>query len=460
MMKPIRHSILSIALVLASFLPVVADEPAPEQEFELLVLSEIEERIAGRMAFHTVQETLEDRGYALVSDPKIAAIGRTLATYSDRPHLHYAFYVIEGDLEPQALSLPGGYVLVSRSLLDTVCQTDDEIAFILGHEISHAALRHYADYKLEGKQEAAYIKRLIQTQDPRTDRGTPHAANALHKVLFPYLMKIRKMKEIEADQFGALYALRAGYRFSASMQVLTRLRTLYGEEFQLEKGIVPAEEALPSTPTTHPTLSERIQQLELFRLKAVEVSNLFPQGRDALDRGSAQEASIIFETILSLFPQSRAARIGLGVAYHLEYWDSSPPEDFLLAYPGSLEIEHLPLLRGTPDLQALHRAMTEYREVLALEPGNKYAANNLGVALAEFQRWEEAEAMLREALRLDTQDFTLFNLALVLRQRYRETQQPALRREAMTLIQDYLRLTPQDQVARQYLEELEYAHHQ
>ncbi len=426
---------------------------AAQHEVQLLVLSEIEERIAGRMAFYTLERKLRDRGITVTTDPTITAIGQAVAYYSDRVHLDYAFYVLEGPLEPQALALPGGYVLISRSIIDAVCQTEDDIAFILGHEIAHAALRHYADYKLSDEQQVAYVKQLIQQQQFVAEAEQPKYSEELHNVLFPYIMKLRQIKEIEADQFGALYALRAGYHFSGSTQVLRRLRRLYGDDFQLEQDLFAQDQS--SNLSTHPTLSERIEQLEIFRIKAIEVSKLFPQGRDALDRGDYQEASLIFESILSLFPQSRTARIGLGVAYHLQYWDSSEGDQFLLAYPGALELENIQLLRGKPDWNMLQRAITEYRQVLHVEPGNKYAANNLGVALAELRQVTEAEATLREALRVDAQDFILFNLGLVLYQSYQEDPRPPLKEEAATLLRQYLQFVPTDQVAVEYLQTLE-----
>ena len=452
-MKKVLYCVLGICCFIAC---QVGWAGAAQQELQLLVLSEIEERIAGRMAFYTLERKLFEQGYRVATDPHISAIGQAVARYSDRVHLQYTFSVIEGDLEPQALSLPGGYVLISRSILDAVCRTDDDIAFILGHEIAHAALRHYADYKLRDEQQVAYIKHLIQQHNFVPDEEKPKYSEQLHNVLFPYIMKLRQIKEIEADQFGALYALRAGYRFSGGAQVLRRLRKRYGEEFQLEKDMFT--QTKPSDLATHPTLSERIEQLELFRMKAIEVSKLFPQGRAALDRGNYQEASLIFESIVSLFPQSRTARIGLGVAYHLQYWDSSQGDEFLLAYPGALELENIQLLRGAPDWMMLQQAVTQYRQVLSAEPGNKYAANNLGVALAELSQITEAETVLREALRVDTQDFILFNLALVLYRKYQQMPEVILKEEVVTLLTQYLRLAPSDQVAVQYLEKLKPDH--
>jgi predicted Zn-dependent protease len=427
------------------------------QELQLLVLSEIEERIAGRMAFVTLERKFLEQGYSVTSDPQISSIGYAVAKYSDRSQLYYSFYVIEGNIEPQALSLPGGYVLVTRSLINKICRTDDEMAFILGHEIAHSALRHYADYKLQDDQQVAYVRQLIQQYNLVEGDDTPKASEELHQILLPYMMKIRQVKEIEADQFGALYALRAGYQFVGGISVLSRLRQIYGEKFQLERDTFSQHPEDQSEPSMHPTLSDRIEQLEFFRIKAVEVAKLFPLGREALDQGNYQEASLIFETILSLFPQSRTAHIGLGVARHLQYWDSTRGDDFLLAYPGALELEYIYLIQRSPrNLQALQQAIDEYRAVLSIEPGNVYANNNLGVALAEFNRSEEAEHVLRESLRLCPEDFILFNLALLLRQKYLDTQQLEIKQESIVLMKHYLQLTPHDQVAVEYLKELEY----
>ena len=131
---------------------ILVSSETSSQELELLVLSEIEERIAGRMGFVSLERKFAEQGYVLTTDPEISAIGHAIVRYSDRPHLHYSFYVVEGNIEPQALSLPGGYGLLSRSLIEQVCRTDADLAFILGHEIAHSALRHYADYKLQDDQ--------------------------------------------------------------------------------------------------------------------------------------------------------------------------------------------------------------------------------------------------------------------------------------------------------------------
>ena len=455
------------------------------QEPQLLVLSELEERIAGELAVTILERNLTRQDLRLVPDERVSGIGRKLAAYSDRPHLQYTFAVIEGEMPPRAFSLPGGHVLVSRALLERICDTDAELAFILGHEIAHSALRHYADYALLDGQQAAYVRNLLQGRSqplslfagdvpmlPENGAALPDAVSSdsrnsnsetaamiVERILLPYMVKIRQLKEFEADQFGALYAIRAGYDFSGSFWVLRRLRQLYGEDFELEglDGLMNLD--APAEAPEYPDILERLEQLELFRIKAVEVAKLFPLGRDALDRGDYREAALVFESILSLFPQSRTARIGLGVAYHLQYWDSSPGDDFLLAYPGALELEYTYLLeRGPRDVDALRRAIDQYQQVLDVEPGNSYACNNIGVAWAELQQSEEAERALREALRLSERDFTMFNLGLLLVRKsgmvQDSAQQLRVKTEALALMEQYLGQIPHDAVAAEYVKTL------
>ncbi len=81
--------------------------------------------------------------YGLYNDKaainKINRIGHSIARISDRPNLPYTFKILNTD-KVNALSAPGGFTYVTKGLLQDI--TDDELAFVLGHEIAHAARRH------------------------------------------------------------------------------------------------------------------------------------------------------------------------------------------------------------------------------------------------------------------------------------------------------------------------------
>jgi predicted Zn-dependent protease len=69
---------------------------------------------------------------------------RTIATYGDgrMNTFDYDFKLVKGK-EPNAFSLPGGHIYVYDGLIGYL-ESDDELAGILAHEISHAKFRHLA----------------------------------------------------------------------------------------------------------------------------------------------------------------------------------------------------------------------------------------------------------------------------------------------------------------------------
>lgn len=80
----------------------------------------------------------------LIRDPLIVErlnlIGRSLALYSDRPELKWCFGLLDSS-EVNAFSAPSGYVFITRGLYER-CESDDELAAVLAHEISHITQRH------------------------------------------------------------------------------------------------------------------------------------------------------------------------------------------------------------------------------------------------------------------------------------------------------------------------------
>ena len=69
-------------------------------------------------------------------------LGQTLAQFSDRPETFggYHFLVLETD-DVNAFAAPGGLIFVSRGMI-RCCRSEDALAAVLAHEISHVTLRH------------------------------------------------------------------------------------------------------------------------------------------------------------------------------------------------------------------------------------------------------------------------------------------------------------------------------
>lgn len=72
---------------------------------------------------------------------------------------NYDFIVLKGT-DVNAFSLPGGHIYVFEGLVKYV-ETDDELAGVLAHEISHAAFRHVATLQHEQSKVEKYTLPLI-----------------------------------------------------------------------------------------------------------------------------------------------------------------------------------------------------------------------------------------------------------------------------------------------------------
>lgn len=87
------------------------------------------------------QERLERVGKVI---SEIARANQVQVLYGDKrlSPFAYRFKLIEGK-DVNAFSIPGGNIYVNEGLMKFV-ESDDELAGVLAHEVSHAAFRHYA----------------------------------------------------------------------------------------------------------------------------------------------------------------------------------------------------------------------------------------------------------------------------------------------------------------------------
>ena len=150
---------------------------------------------------------------------------RLLRHAPDRP-FDYEFKIVDQTV-PNAFALPGGKIFVSRGLL-ALATSEDELAGVLGHEITHAAERH-ASAQME------YSRRM----NPFTIgflRATRIAAYS-------------REHERDADRGGQILAARAGYDPNGIATFLRKLDASVRYEVGWSQ--------LPGFFSTHPSSPER-----------------------------------------------------------------------------------------------------------------------------------------------------------------------------------------------------------
>lgn len=110
--------------------------------------------------------------------------------------------VVMQTAEVNAFALPGGRVVVNTGLLN-FCNTDDELAVVMGHEIAHVVARHGAE-KMSGVMVGKLVTLAV---------GGFVNSTALWSIFFSVSSELpmSRLMEAEADLIGLMLLARAGY---------------------------------------------------------------------------------------------------------------------------------------------------------------------------------------------------------------------------------------------------------
>ena len=194
--KDRSESTLAVRILLAASLLIVAASAAPAADPETEAGKLIGKNLASSFAAE----------YGTVNDPLLDQwVQRTaarLTPLSPRQNLHYHFTILD-TAEVNAFTLPGGYIFVTRGLLD-YARGRDEVAGVMGHEIGHVAKRHPVrtiEWELASALALRYAPLPHGTLPTVLEQGA----------LFLTTLQFSRRNEEQADLFGIDLATRAGY---------------------------------------------------------------------------------------------------------------------------------------------------------------------------------------------------------------------------------------------------------
>ena len=187
-----------------------------------------EQRMGDRMSTMIVVDPPQDPAL----QPYVDRVGARVAAQARRKEVKYRFTVRE-DATINAFALPGGYIYINTGLLSFV-RSEDELAMVLGHEISHVELRHTAPNVLKSVMSMGYSK----------------------------------YQEFDADEAGARLAAAAGYDSKAAVTLFQRLAAQSPSELSSHKPRSPIREAsdvlkdaLGGYWQSHPAAEERTRRV-------------------------------------------------------------------------------------------------------------------------------------------------------------------------------------------------------
>lgn len=190
------------------------------------------------------QERVQRIGAEIAAIAKVTPVEVTWGDKRLNP-FDYKFKVLQGK-DVNAFSLPGGYIYVFEGLVKYV-ETDDELAGILGHEISHAEARHvHALQREQSKIDSITIPLILVS----ILKGGANGGNGalMGELLNTALGTGWSLKaEESADYGGFQYLLKSKYNPTAMLTVMERLARDERNTPHLDLGIF----------RTHPPSRER-----------------------------------------------------------------------------------------------------------------------------------------------------------------------------------------------------------
>ncbi len=182
----------------------------------------------------------------------VSKVGQRLATGLGKIPFEFQFRVVDM-AEPNAFALPGGYVYVSRGILNLINE-EDELAGVIGHEMVHVTKRHSIKQMRQSiipgllRIPGALIGGLVNEDLGRIINAPVNFGSAL------FLSSYSRKQERESDELGIKLAANAGYDPIKLGGVLENLAV----EMESQTG----EEEKRSYFASHPYTPKRVEDID------------------------------------------------------------------------------------------------------------------------------------------------------------------------------------------------------
>jgi len=315
------------------------------------------------------------------------------------PELH----IIKHEGAPWAQSLADGSIILTNNALKfcyegkSLENGDSRLAFVIGHEMAHQFNGDFWEYKFLNTK-AGDKDSSLAFQDIRELAKNPD---------------LLLSKELQADQYGIIYATLAGYK---SAEIISDDGNFFFDWFKRSDPDLSASSGMAS-------LAEK--RLMSVRMRLKEVSDrivLFKMGVMNYYIGQLEDAISLLSRYASYFPgrevYSNLGSIYLRQAYE-QFLQSRTPESFPFALSFGIDTktraETIPVARGYSEekyheyKKLLAPAIDNLKKAVEYDPLYSEAKNNLGCAYIIDNSYYDAAAVLEEALKLSPENKKIRN---------------------------------------------------
>ncbi|HEY8010802.1 MAG TPA: M48 family metalloprotease [Rudaea sp.] len=221
------------------------------------IASPEEQRQYGFYVLHELRNQSGVLDDALLTD-YLNTLGYRLVSNSTQPDQAFTFFVVR-DNDINAFALPGGFVGVNAGLVTTT-ESENELAAVLAHEISHITQNHLiraveAEQKMEPLMILAMIGAIAASshQSPYSSSNSGIGAMATVQGLAAQMqINFTRQDEAEADRVGIYTLAKSGFDPDAMADFFERMQRALRPGFD--------ENDVPALLMDHPVTTQRISE--------------------------------------------------------------------------------------------------------------------------------------------------------------------------------------------------------
>ncbi len=247
-----------------------ADEllgPVKQAEYGSMMLSQL------RYYDYTIDDPLID-GW-------LQTVGSRLAASSDKPDQSFTFFMLK-DRQFNAFATLGGYIGTNAGLV-LAAESEDEVASVLAHEVSHVTQSHVLRSVERAQKDSVPILlamlgaiAIAQSSDGNSSDDASMAVLASAQALAAQRqIDYTRDNEAEADRVGIRTLARSGYDPKAMVSMFTRMQTIS----RVNQG--GERERTPDYLRSHPVTTLRISDVKQRVDSVKRETSQFDAGRDS-----------------------------------------------------------------------------------------------------------------------------------------------------------------------------------
>jgi len=247
---------LTVLFLAVLFLAACATSPTGRRQ--LMLVSEESSIVSSKEAYLSTVSELDKAGKIEERSPITARVenitGRLITEAikmrPDTADWEWSVVVIDDPEMVNAWCMAGGRMAIYTGLVEQIKPSDDELAQVMGHEISHALAKHTAE-KMSMQIATSVGVAVVGVASDNT--GVALTGAALAAMLAVNLPNSRSAEK-EADRMGIELAAKAGYDPTAAA-------TLW------QKMAATSKSSTPQFLSTHPAPEDRQEKLSKLAVK-------------------------------------------------------------------------------------------------------------------------------------------------------------------------------------------------